>query len=201
MSQTANTEFSNESCVTGWLTQLRVGDEIAATRLWEYLQPRLVEFGRRRIQAADSACYDEDDVAQSAFHALCSAMQAGKYEDVADRGELWQLLATIALNKVRKRIVYSSAKRRGGGATSLGTGPLEGIESGEWSAEQRAVMQEECERLLSVLQRDEVKQVALLRIEGHTNEEIAELLGCTRRSVQRRLEFIRSVWSQDLLKL
>lgn len=201
MSQTATTEFSNDTCVTGWVTQLRLGDEVAATRLWEYVHPRLVEFGRRRIQTPDSARYDEDDVAQSAFHALCSAIQAGKYEDVADRGELWQLLATIALNKVRKRIVYASAQRRGGGATSLGTGPLEGIESHDWSAEEQAIMREECERLLSVLQRDEVKQVALLRIEGYTNEEIAGMLGCTRRSVQRRLEFIRSVWSQDLAEL
>ena len=61
-----------------------------------------------------------------------------------------------------------------------------------------AQMKEECERLLKMLVRDEVKQVALLKVEGYTNEEIAGLLDCTRRTVQRRMDFIRTVWSREL---
>ena len=64
--------------------------------------------------------------------------------------------------------------------------------------EQQMEMEEECERLLQLLVRDDVKQVALLRIEGYTNDEIAAALSCTRRTVQRRLDFIRSVWSREL---
>ena len=67
-------------------------------------------------------------------------------------------------------------------------------------AMQKMQMEEECQNLLQMLVRDEVKQVALLKVEGYTNEEIAEMLDCTRRTVQRRLDFIRSVWSRKLSK-
>jgi DNA-binding CsgD family transcriptional regulator len=31
-------------------------------------------------------------------------------------------------------------------------------------------------------------------MEGYTNDEIAERLGCARRTVARRLELIRKIW-------
>ena len=49
--------------------------------------------------SAGTAVYDEDDLAQSAFHALCDAVQSGRYEGLADREEVWKLLSTIVLNK------------------------------------------------------------------------------------------------------
>ena len=35
------------------------------------------------------------------------------------------------------------------------------------------------------------------RVEGYTNDEIASKLGCTRRTVQRRLNLIRDLWQRD----
>jgi DNA-directed RNA polymerase specialized sigma24 family protein len=49
-----------------------------------------------------------------------------------------------------------------------------------------------------MLERREVQLVALLRVEGYTNEEIAQQLGCTRRSVQRRINLIREVWAEEI---
>lgn len=184
--------------VTGWLYDLRAGDDVAAARLWKYLQPRLTELGRRSLQTMKSACYDEDDVAQSAFHALCAAVQNGQYNDLADRSSIWNLAAAIALNKVRTRANYNAALRRGGGMTRMQLNAGPDMPSTDLSSEEQVMMQEECERLISLLHRDEVKAVAMLKIEGYTNEEIATLQGCTRRSVQRRLDIIRSIWSQQL---
>jgi len=36
--------------------------------------------------------------------------------------------------------------------------------------------------------------VALLKMEGYTGEEIADRLGCSLRSVARKLELIRRTW-------
>jgi DNA-directed RNA polymerase specialized sigma24 family protein len=32
-------------------------------------------------------------------------------------------------------------------------------------------------------------------VEGYTNDEIAEILGCVRRTVERKLERIRGLWT------
>jgi DNA-directed RNA polymerase specialized sigma24 family protein len=60
------------------------------------------------------------------------------------------------------------------------------------------MMQEECQRLLGRLKKRDVQLVALLKVDGYTNEEVANRLGCTRRSVQRRLELIRHIWGEDV---
>jgi DNA-directed RNA polymerase specialized sigma24 family protein len=38
--------------------------------------------------------------------------------------------------------------------------------------------------------------VALWKMEGYANEEIAAKLGCVPRTVERRLRLIRSVWTE-----
>ena len=57
-----------------------------------------------------------------------------------------------------------------------------------------AMMAEECQRLLDALDDDSLRQVALSRMEGYTNDEIAAQLGCARRTIARRLELIRKTW-------
>ncbi len=46
-----------------------------------------------------------------------------------------------------------------------------------------------------------LRQIAFWKLEGYTNEEIAEKLECTLRTVERKLERIRAYWgigeSQD----
>lgn len=50
------------------------------------------------------------------------------------------------------------------------------------------------ERRLASLAYPELRQIARRRLEGFTNREIADQLDCTERSVERRLERIRSKW-------
>ena len=50
---------------------------------------------------------------------------------------------------------------------------------------------------LDALGDDVLRQVALLRLEGYNNDEIAERLGCTSRTVIRKVEVIRRHWSAD----
>ena len=57
---------------------------------------------------------------------------------------------------------------------------------------------EEYKRLLGVLDDESLRQVALWRMEGYTTDEIAERLGCARRTVARRLELIRTLWIAEV---
>jgi DNA-directed RNA polymerase specialized sigma24 family protein len=56
------------------------------------------------------------------------------------------------------------------------------------------VLTEALERRLEALDHPELRQIALWRLEGYTNREVADRLDCTERSVERRLERIRSRW-------
>ena len=56
---------------------------------------------------------------------------------------------------------------------------------------------EEYRRLLDRLGDEALRQVAIDRLEGYTNDEIASRLGCARRTVARRLDLIRKIWEAE----
>ena len=58
-------------------------------------------------------------------------------------------------------------------------------------------MAENMQELLDRLDDDEMRQVALGKLEGLTNKELAERLGISRRSVERKLGIIRGSWTPE----
>jgi DNA-directed RNA polymerase specialized sigma24 family protein len=56
---------------------------------------------------------------------------------------------------------------------------------------------EEVQRLLGLLGSAELRQVALRKMEGRSNAEIAGLLGCVERTVERKLWVIRETWEGE----
>ena len=74
---------------------------------------------------------------------------------------------------------------------------LEQIEGPEPTPAFAAQVAEECRRLVERLDSPELRRVALRKMEGYSNEEIAAQLGCGLRTVERRLQLIRSSWEQE----
>ena len=60
-----------------------------------------------------------------------------------------------------------------------------------------AEVADELRRLLEALDDDLLRQIALLRMEGYSNEQVAERLGCGLRSVERKLSLIRKAWERE----
>ena len=58
-------------------------------------------------------------------------------------------------------------------------------------------MAEDCQRLFEALADESLRQIAQLKLEGYTNEEIAAKLDCATRTIERKLERIRAIWSQE----
>ena len=50
--------------------------------------------------------------------------------------------------------------------------------------------------LLHDLQDDTLRKLAMLKMAGCTNQEAADQLGCSERSVKRKLMVIRTIWSE-----
>jgi RNA polymerase sigma factor (sigma-70 family) len=69
--------------------------------------------------------------------------------------------------------------------------------SREPTPEFAAELEDTCERLFQSLADPDLKEIAVLRLEGYTDAEIATQLHCSRRTVQRRLTMIRRHW-EDL---
>ena len=121
-------------------------------------------------------------------------LQLGQF-DVQDSDGLWGLLCVITLNKVRKHARYHNRKRRAikrdrsisprddqPGMEPAGPDP---------TAEEIGLFVDELEQLLCGLESEE-RQIVDHKLQGYTNHEIAERLGCSERTVRRMVKRIQS---------
>jgi len=195
-----------QGSITNWISALKAGDLAAAQPLWERYFRRLVGLARHRLRAsrAASAIADEEDVAQSALGSLFARAMRGKFPLLTDRDDLWRLLVVITSRKVAEQGRRARSLKRGAGrvyseADLVAARPdeparLAQVIGREPTPEFAAQLAEEWQALLDRLKNDGLRQVALARLEGYTRDEIAARLGCTRRTVARRLDLIRQMW-------
>ena len=178
--------------ITLWITQVKEGQRAAVQQLLERYFGRLVQLARARLQGRPGlAAYDED-VALSAFNSLCLGAERGRFPRLLDRDDLWRLLAVLT---VRKAI---DLQRRRRPEETAGPGDLEQLLSREPPPELAAELAEEYRGLLDRLGDAQLQAVALWKVEGYSNEEIAVRLGCVVRSVERKLQRIRILWGEDV---
>lgn len=187
-----------EPSVTQWVEGLKRGEEEAAAQLWRRYFERLVRLAQAKLGPSHRRVADEEDVALSAFRCLCEGAGRGKFPELTNRDDLWRLLATLALRKAIDQKRRDSAQHRGGGEVRgesvFEERGLDQVLADGPTPESAAILAEEHGRLLALLDDEALRQVALKKLEGHTNEEIAEQLGVTCRSVERKLQRIRTRW-------
>jgi DNA-directed RNA polymerase specialized sigma24 family protein len=188
--------------ITVWINRLASGDPAAAQPIWEGYYRRLVGLARRRLAGRPRAAADEEDVALSAFDSFCRGVERCRFPQLADRDDLWQLLVVLTARKAARLARDEDRLKRGGGAVVHLSALAEDDEAGlagvigpEPTPDFAALVAEECQHLLDRLGDDELRAVALAKMEGYTNEEIAERQGCVIRTVERRLRTIRALWA------
>jgi DNA-directed RNA polymerase specialized sigma24 family protein len=189
--------MTTPSSVTEWLGRLQAGDVAGAQRLWQRYFERLVGLAKKKLQGGKLRLGDEEDVALSAFHSFCRAAEAGRFPQLSDRKDLWQILIMLTARKAWALKKHEGRAKRGGGAAAT-TADVEAIVGPEPSPEFAAQMAEEFQILLDNLADVELRQVALWKLEGWTNEEIATKLDCVLRTVERKLSVIRQIWNQEI---
>ena len=190
---------SPRGSVTHWLGQLKAGDHAAAQELWERYFGRLVGLAGKLLPPRVKGSADEEDAALSAFASFCRCAQLGRFPQLLDRDDLWHVLVLLTARKVRHQAAYARAQKRGGGRSTDTPPPgaadedsaLDQILSREPTPEFAAQVAEEYQRLLDHLGDDQLRRVAVWKMEGYTNEEIAAKLGRTVRSVERKLQLVR----------
>ncbi len=143
-------------------------------------------------------------MALSAFDGFYAGVARGRFPDIADRDDLWRVLVTLTARKASNRLRHESRQKRGAGRvvleSTLAVGPESGVDAMEEvigpepSPEFAAQVAEEYGRRLNGLPDESLRLVALMKMEGYTNEEIADRLGCGPRTITRKLNVIRKAW-------
>ncbi len=197
-----------EDEVTVWFRGLAEGEDAAVEMIWQKYYDQLVRLARRKLTDGNRRMADEEDIAISTFESFCRGAAAGRFPQLNDRDDLWKILVTITACKAARQSRDAGRQKRGSGKVrgeSVFGGnddqPGRGIGNvlGSAPTPEMAVMAaEECRRLLDMLSSDALRQVAQMKLEGFTNEEIADQLQCAPRTVERRLQKIRDSWDPEL---
>ncbi|MBC8875843.1 MAG: sigma-70 family RNA polymerase sigma factor [Planctomycetes bacterium] len=188
--------MSSSESVSDWLVGVKRGESSAVQHLWERYFHRLVHLARTRLGEAKLRVVDEEDIAITAFTDFCRAAEAGRFPSVKDRDDLWRLLIRITTQKTIDQLRRDARLKRGGGQVR-GDSALADIVGDSPTPEFAALVAEETRVLLEPLD-PQLRQVALAKLEGYHNGEIAERLECSVSTVERKLRLIREIWKREV---
>ena len=202
-------ESAYDISISRLFDDLKAGRPEAAEELWGVYFDRLVGVAKRRLTSAPKRVADEEDVAISVFKSLCAGAADGRFAQHVRRDDLWRLLLHLTRKKAADYVREQTREKRGGGkvrgesvflnaATGSAAGDIAQFVIDEPTPEYLAMMNEEHARLLQLLPDDELRDVAIRRMKGESNEEIAVALSVSTRSVERKLKLIRGSWENQM---
>ena len=195
-----------EGTVTYWLDRLKAGDETAEQKLWQAYGERLANLALKHLRSDQRRAVNEEDVALSAFNSFFVGVRRGRFLRLEDRNDLWQVLVMLTRRKAVNQRKHDLRQKRGGGRVR-GESAFDGdstdgdigigrIIDAEPTPAEAAQFVEEFMGRLAMLPKD-LREVALLKLEGHTVKELATHFGCVPRTIERKLQLIRSTWSEE----
>jgi RNA polymerase sigma-70 factor (ECF subfamily) len=166
------------------LSRFRGGCQEAARDIYRRYAKRLRALAEHRCASGLANHVDADDIVQAVFGAFFHGASRGRY-DIPDGEDLWKLFLVIALNKIRAEGAFQRAAKRDVRRTAaLDHVPTPAGETFETSPGFLRLVVEEALERLPERHRDVVQK----RLEGHGVAEIAQLLGRSKRSVERILQ-------------
>lgn len=192
-----------EDSIAALLLRVRSGDDPDSEQaIWDRYFPALVDRGRRRLRQGTGSERDEEDVVVSVFDSFFRRIRGGRADNIVDRTSLWIFLSWLMRNKLydeyRRREAQKRNMPRPGDLSDAEAAEAwyREIADGEPTPEQVAEFTEWFESLLDALP-DDKRTVAVFRLAGLTNAEIAEKVGRVERTVERWLHDIRSTWTAE----
>ena len=197
-----------EGSVSEWIQSLRNGDETAAARIWSRYAELLMSMARSRLRRTPRQVADEEDIVVAAFDACFRAFRKGRYEEILNRDDFFRLIIKITERKLIDQKRHLFAKKRVGLKGQSRDSSLSAdndsaslkwedqVLSREPSPEFAAAFADEFQRLVGLLG-DTLATVLKLRLEGHSNVEIAKITGCAVSTVERYFRLIRKTWEGE----
>ena len=196
--------MKNPGTITLLIDEVRAGKSVAASKLWQRYYEQLLRLARQKLRSAPKRVSDEEDVVLVAFDAFLRGVEQGRFPKLEDRDDLWQILVMLTARKAANQLKHQQRRKRGAGdvrgesiflstdGEQQGLDQLAGIEP---SPEFAGQVGEECRLLLDTLGNENLRAVAIAKMEGRTNSEIAQRMGVETRTIERKLRAIRELWT------
>lgn len=202
--------MSSHDSLTTWLDRLKAGHSEAAGQLWQHYVEQLVRLARRKLARTPRRAADEEDVVLSAFNGFLQGVEEGRFVELNDRDDLWQILVmlterkAIALRRRERALKRGAGRVRGESVFAdgedaqsynhVGLDQTPGREpTPDLAAEISSALRQQMDRLGD----DTLRRIAAGKLEGYTNRELAQKLGISLRAVERKLSIIRSKWREE----
>ena len=188
--------------VTHWVDQLKAGDYAAAQPLWERYYQRLVQLAQSLLPAIPlpAPTPTRRMPRSAALNSFCEGAASGRFPQIADRDGLWRMLMQITVCKAADLVRRERREKRGGGrlvGEAALTDGLDAFAGRELTPDFAALVAEQLRRLLGLLEDESLRAIAVWKMEGFTNDEIANKLGCSLRTVATKLKLIRQTWEEE----
>lgn len=188
---------SSDDSIRRLFAKFRGGDPDAARQLHERLYPRLLGIARSILAKSSRRNTEPEDAVQSALGSFWRKLEAGQWPENLDGDDLWGLLITMTARKARHHLRHERASKRGGTKSpqSLSEIDDEHLAREDRSANEPAAAEIEAtaNELIDRLP-DELRTVAVLKLMEFSHREMAEVLECNERTIQRRISDIREAW-------
>ena len=179
--------------ITRLMRAVHDGSSSAVRPLLAAYFERLARLARKRLRTAPGLGGYDEDLALRSFHSVYQRLRdPARPLDLAGRDDLWRLLAVRTISRAIDLI------RRYRPAKVLRDDDVAQLLTREPTPDEAAELADECRRLLDSLEEPELRQIALWKVEGYTNEEIAARLDCVLRTVERKVRRIRLLWQHEL---
>jgi RNA polymerase sigma factor (sigma-70 family) len=199
--------YESEHSVSRYIEGLRAGNNEATQKIWERFIQRLVQLANRKLSSTPRSSADGEDVVQQAFSEFFMQVQEGRFPKLHDRDDLWQILAMLVDRRAKDQIRRQTTQRAGGGKVINVTGaqndkaapdPILSMPSRSPNVHEAMEFVDTLREHLTLLT-EEQQEVALLKLQGYSNKEIAVEITSNERSislrtVERTLGRIRSHW-------
>jgi RNA polymerase sigma factor (sigma-70 family) len=189
----------DDHSVTRWIDLLKADDPAAARALWERFVEQMLQAARQRLGGRRRAA-DEEDVVISAFERFLHGVKQGRFPKLDDRNDLWNILFTLTRRHAVRQLRDENRLCRGNGQVRGDSAFEPAIQAQVHAApgpEEIVEMQENLAKLLDALGDESLKKIALARMEGFSNVEIARQIGRSEVTVERRLKLIRAIWRPE----
>ena len=204
-------ESLSNSSVTQWLQELRSGSDTAVTQIWERYFSRLTFIARKYFSTTPRRMPDEEDVVINEFQSFFHRVKEDQFHHLADRRDLWQILVMLTCRKAIKQTLHERRQKSGSGRIRTESAipdpnkqtaelNINSVAGAAPTPEFVVMMIQQCELLIKHLPNERLREIALLRFEGFANSEIAERLSVHERTIERKLNLIRSHWRRLLDK-
>jgi DNA-directed RNA polymerase specialized sigma24 family protein len=181
----------DDASTTYWLKQLKAGNPQAPLEVCDRCWRLVVHQARLRLHNQPIVS-DPEDIAVSVFDTFFRGTAEGKYDATADGNDLRKLFLAITRNKTLEHLRREHRQKRGGDVAK--TPAADDLAAPQPDPALEAEWNDQCQWLLQNLD-EGLRDVALLRLEGLANKELARKLAMPLRSVERKLALIREIWS------